>query len=117
MKYDELGISKIDLDYLTEVAIQIEDSGDIDRASALYRIGSGFGNLTCMTRLADILSEPPSFLDLDAAEDLYKKACIAGHAPACRNLAIMYNQLGKSDLYGRYMRLAKSRGDVWQDED
>lgn len=117
MQSNDLEICGEDLDHLAGIAIGLEDSGDISRAIALYKIGIELGDLTCMTRLADILSDPPGFVNLEAAERLYKRACVAGHAPACRNLAIMYNQLGKSDLYSRYMKLAKSRGDVWQEEE
>lgn len=113
----ELEISAEDLKRLTEIAILNEDSGNISLAISLYKIGIEFNDLTCMTRLADILSEPPDFIDVPLAEELYLKACVAGHAPGCRNLAILYKQLGRSALHDRYMKLAKSRGDVWQNDD
>ena len=53
-----------------------------------------------MTRLADVLSEPSSLMDAGRAEQFYKRACVAGHAPGCRNLAIMYKHLGTAEAPG-----------------
>jgi len=108
-------VSDSDLERLCVAGIDAEESGDIEVAISLYKIASSLGDLTSMTRLADILSEPPKFQDVTAAEKLYMRACLAGHAIACGNLAILYNQLGKSVLSQKYLNLAKSRGDSWED--
>jgi len=110
----DLEVRDEDLTQVAAAAIRLEEAGDINGAVSLYKVGVSLGDLTCMTRLADVLSEPPTFMNVGLAEQLYKRACIAGHAPGCRNLAIMYKQLGKSALHDRYMALAKTRGDVWQ---
>lgn len=114
---NHLDIDEADLDELVVAAIGLEESGDLARAIALYKIGSSLGHLISMTRLANLLSEPPAYLNVPLAEQLYKRACVAGHAAGCRNLAIMYKQLGKTELHDRYMKLAKVRGDVWQMDD
>lgn len=113
----DLEVREEDIDQLTAEAIRREDAGDLFGAISLYKLGVSFGDLICITRLADVLSEPPSFMNVPLAEQLYKRACVAGHAPGCRNLAILYKHLGKSALHDRYMALAKQRGDVWQVDD
>lgn len=112
-----LEIQDADINVLAGLAIRMEDEGQIGAAISLYKIAISLGDLTCTTRLADLLSDEADFRDIPLAEELYLKACVAGHAPGCRNLAIMYKQLGKSVLHDRYMSLAKARGDVWQVED
>ena len=43
-------------------------------AVSLYKVGVSLGDLTCMTRLADVLSEPPTFMNVGLAEQLYNRA-------------------------------------------
>lgn len=113
----DLELSAEDITRLASAAISLEEAGDLSGAVSLYKIGVSLDDLICMTRLADVLSEPPTFMNVSLAEQLYQRACVAGHAPGCRNLAILYRQLGKAALYDRYMALAKTRGDVWQSDD
>lgn len=113
----DLDFSVKDVDVLIVNAIRLEDEENITDAMSLLKIGISLGDLTCMTRLADILSDPPGFVNVPLSIELYRKACVAGHAPACRNPAILYQHLGKSALHDRYMNLAKARGDVWQIEE
>ena len=96
------------------VGIELEDTGRIEDAIAIYELCILSEDLTAMTRLADILSEPPAYLDVQRAKALYKRACMAGHAPACRNLSILYGQLGETEKSERYYKAARDRGDVWQ---
>jgi TPR repeat protein len=105
-----------DVNRLLTLAIKCEDEGDTESAISLYKFCIYFGDETSMTRLADILSEPPNFRDLDTAIVLYKKACLKGDSSACNNLAILYQQLGQSVAYQKFMRLAKERGDPWQSD-
>jgi hypothetical protein len=112
----DLELDEDDIVALSALAIRLEDSGDLDGAILLYKIGIHFHDTVCMTRLANILSEPPTFKDVQLAEALYKRACIAGHAAGCANLAVLYQQLGKTQLSQKYMKLAKERGDPWQDD-
>lgn len=117
MKDIRIDVTSEDIDCLLAKAIELEDKNDLDTAVSLYKIAVKLGDCTAMTRLADILSDPPNFFNIPLAEELYRKACMAGHAPACRNVAIMFNHLGKSDLYSKFMERAKILGDVWQDDD
>jgi hypothetical protein len=117
MRDHKFEVDQEDIDKLIIAGIRLEEEGDVDGAESLYKIGTSLGDFVCMTRLADMLSEPPEFKNIPLAEELYKKACVAGKASACRNLAIMYKQLGKSVLHDKYMKYAKSRGDVWQLDD
>lgn len=112
----DLEVSQADIDHLYAAAVRLEESGDLEGAQSLYKIGISLGDLYCVTRLADVLSEPPAYLNVPLAEQLYLRACAAGDDAGCRNLAILYKQLGKSVLYERYMKLAKARGDEWQEE-
>jgi TPR repeat protein len=114
---DGTAINSSDIDQLAASAILLEENGDFNGAIALYKIGISLGDVTCMVRLADLMSEPPQFKNVPLAEELYKRACIAGDASGCRNLAILYRQLGRSDLHERYMAYAKTRGDRWQTDD
>jgi TPR repeat protein len=113
---EALRMSAEDILRFSAIAVEMEESGNVDDAILMYKIGATLGELTCMTRLADILSEPPNYKNVSVAKALYERACVAGHAPACRNLAILYEQLGDSVRHERYMRLAKTRGDVWQND-
>ena len=84
-----LEIQDDDINALAGVAIRMESEGQLNAAISLYKIAISLGDLTCTTRLADILSDKAEFRDIPLAEKLYLKACVAGHAPGCRNLAIM----------------------------
>lgn len=117
VKRIELEINEKDTENLYVLGLHLEELGDLDGAILLYRFGFHFNDVMCITRLADLLSDPPLYRDVGTAELLYKRACIAGYHVACANLAIMYKQLGKTHLSQKYMKMAKDRGDPWDDED
>ncbi|TWB56364.1 hypothetical protein [Nitrospirillum viridazoti] len=105
------------LEKLYALAWKHEDAGDRDAAVLLFKIGAHFGEPMSMCVLADILSEPPRFPDIKTAEELYKKAGMAGYATAFHNLAVMYGHVGKSELSQRYMKIATDRGaGPWEDD-
>lgn len=111
-----LDISEDDFDRLGVLAQKLEESGDADNATLLFKIGVHFGHVWSMTMLADHLSEPPIFKDFKTAEILYKKACLAGSNAACANLANAYWRLGRPVLAQKFWQIVKDRGDPWADE-
>ena len=101
---------------IAALGVSFEEAGRFEEAALLYRVGIHFGDNVCITRFADMLSEPPEYKDIPKAIALYEYACAAEDAAGCRNLAILYKQLGKLDLHDKYMALAKTHGDPWQEE-
>src|ERR1043165_6817217 len=84
------------IDIALETAISLEENGHVRASLAIYLLCAGFGDLTATCKVADVLSDYEEFKNLNEAQRLYKQACLAGYQPACYNLGVLLDQLGRS---------------------
>lgn len=94
----------------------MQDSGNTEIAAIIYEVLILFGETSAMTRMADILSEPPEYINVQRAKELYRQACVGGDYSGCYNLAVLYEQLGDSLSAQKYYALAKARGAPSEEE-
>ena len=92
------------------VAHFLHEDGNVEWALIIYEILADLGETSAITRLADIISAPPEYMDVSRAKQLYKKACMLGDYAACHNLGVLYDDLGDSVSAQRYYSMASERG-------